>query len=75
MILRTILIEKTTLKKLGPKKKILGTNDFLFFYQLIIPICNTEKSGIRGGKDSPTTMPKSRSGPQSNVHTDWTLGG
>ena len=30
------------------KRKILETNDFLFFYQLILPICNTEKSGIRG---------------------------
>ena len=41
-------LDKTILKKLGIKRKILETNDFLFFYQLILPICNTEKLGFRG---------------------------
>ena len=25
----------------------MKTNDFLFFYQLILPICDTEKSGVK----------------------------
>ena len=34
------------LRKLGMSAKVMDTNDFLFFYQLILPICDTNKSGI-----------------------------
>ncbi len=40
-------LAKNVLKKLGMERKIVETNNgFLFFYHLILPICNTEKSGI-----------------------------
>ena len=35
------------LKKLGLNSQVMKTNDFLFFYQLILPICDTEKSGVK----------------------------
>ena len=32
------------------KKKVIETNDFLFFYQLVLTFCNTEKSGMNQDK-------------------------
>ena len=39
-------LDEEVLKKLGMKKKIMEDDDFLFFYQLLFPMCNTEKSGV-----------------------------
>ena len=41
-------LDVEVLKKLGMNRKILDEKDFLFFYQLILPICKIEKSTIRG---------------------------
>ena len=35
------------LKKLGLTSQVMKTNDFLFFYQLILQTCDTEKSGVK----------------------------
>ena len=43
-------LDVNILKKLGVKKKGIETNGFLFFYQLILSICDKEKSGINGDK-------------------------
>ena len=36
--------------KLRMKQKISETNIFLYFYEQVLTICNTKKSGIRGDK-------------------------
>ena len=40
-------LDARVLTALGLKSSTMKTNDFLFFYQLILPICNTQRSGIR----------------------------
>ena len=39
-------LDVRVLKKMGLTSNIMKTNDFLFFLQLILPICDTKKSGI-----------------------------
>ena len=39
-------LDGTILKSLGMKKKVMDDKDFLFFYQLIFPLCNTSRSGV-----------------------------
>ena len=39
-------LDSDILKKLGLTKSRMEKRDALFFYQLILPICNTEMSGI-----------------------------
>ena len=39
-------LDVDVLKKLGMKKKVLDEDNFLFFYQLILPICDPKKSGV-----------------------------
>jgi hypothetical protein len=39
-------LDVDVLKKLGMSKNRMDTRDFLFFYQLILPICAISKSGI-----------------------------
>ena len=39
-------LDKDALKKLGMSKTRMDTKDFLFFYQLLLPICDISKSGI-----------------------------
>ena len=39
-------LDGTVLKRLGLTSSRMKTNDFLFFYPLVLPICNTERSGI-----------------------------
>ena len=34
------------LRELGINGKVMETDNFLLFYQLILPICDTKKSGI-----------------------------
>ena len=40
-------LDKETLLKLGLTKKRMMEEDYLFFYQLLLPFCNTSRSGIR----------------------------
>ena len=46
-------LDAKVLKKLGLNSTRMKTNDFLFFYQLILPICDTARSGIRNDKRLP----------------------
>ena len=39
-------LDAKVLKKLGLTSNRMKTNDFLYFYQLILPICDTVRSGI-----------------------------
>ena len=39
-------LDAEVLKKLGLTSSIMKTNDFLFFFQLILPICDVEYSGV-----------------------------
>ena len=39
-------LDAEVLKKLGMKKKVMDNKDCLFFYQLILPLCDTSKSGV-----------------------------
>ena len=46
-------LDAKVLKKLGLTSNRMKTNDFLFFYQLILPICDTARSGIPNDKRLP----------------------
>jgi len=39
-------LDADVLRRLGLTSSIMKTNDFLFFYQLLLPMCDTERSGI-----------------------------
>ena len=39
-------LDVDVLRELGMNAKVMETDNFLFFYQLILPICDTKKSGI-----------------------------
>ena len=41
-------LDVDVLRELGMNSKVTETDNFLFFYQLILPICDTKKSGIDG---------------------------
>ena len=41
-------LDMEVLKKLGMPKEITEKKNFLFFYQLFLPMCDTSKSGIEG---------------------------
>ena len=41
-------LDADLLRRLGLTSSIMKTNDFLFFYQLLLPMCDTERSGIDG---------------------------
>jgi len=40
-------LDADILKHLGMCKRVLDEKNFLFFYQLVLPICDTERSGIK----------------------------
>ena len=61
------------LKKMGLKKKVMERKDCLFFYQLILPMCNVSKSGI---EDDPRQSYYSMVENWSNIYAlDIELGG
>ena len=39
-------LDADLLQKLGMNTDVLNHNDCLFFYQLLLPICNVEESGV-----------------------------
>ena len=58
-------LDKNVLKKLGLNKICMDEQDFLFFYQLILPICDTSKPGI---EDDPRLSYYSNVEEWSNVY-------
>ena len=43
---RLVCLDIDVLWELGMNAKVMETENFLFFYQLILPICDNKKSGI-----------------------------
>ena len=41
-------LDVEVLQKLGTKEKVITDKDFLFFYQLLLPLCNVDSLGVDG---------------------------
>ena len=47
---RQLFLDKKILKKLGITQRVIRERDFLFFYQIMFPLCDTSLSVIREDK-------------------------
>ena len=48
--IRQVFLYEKALKKLGMAQRVIRERDFLFFYQLMLLLCDTPISRIREGK-------------------------
>ena len=73
-------LDANLLRKLGLTKKRMEETDALFFYQLLLPICDPSKSGVEGDPRKPyyteverfTNASKCLSGAGSSYGHSWT---
>ena len=47
---RQVCLDEKILNKLGMTQRVIRERDFLFFYQLLLPLCDIYLSGIQEGK-------------------------
>ena len=52
-IISKVCLDDKILKKLGMTQCVIRERGFLFFYQIMLPLCDTPLSGIRESKRFP----------------------